>query len=89
MERSFGIFGFYNKLMEIKTADIVPGASVKSKKIISLRPLVGGLTNIEGLATYATPNGNTAITMISDDNFKPIQKTVLFTVIDVRDNIRR
>jgi hypothetical protein len=35
------------------------------------------IDNMEGLAVHRTPAGETVLTLISDDNFNPLQRTLL------------
>jgi hypothetical protein len=41
---------------------------------------------MEGLSVHRTANGQTVLTLVSDDNFSPIQRTILlqFTLADDR-----
>lgn len=42
------------------------------------------IDNMEGLAVHRTPEGETVLTIVSDDNFSPLQRTLLlqFTLVD-------
>jgi len=39
--------------------------------------------NMEGIDAHVTPEGGTVLTVVSDDNFSPIQRTLLlqFTLV--------
>ena len=42
------------------------------------------IDNMEGIDVHVTPEGETVLTMVSDDNFSMIQRTLLlqFTLVD-------
>jgi len=42
------------------------------------------IDNMEGIDAHVTPEGDTVLTMISDDNFSMIQRTLLlqFTLVE-------
>jgi hypothetical protein len=37
--------------------------------------------NMEGIDSFVTSEGDTVLTMISDDNFSPIQRTLLLQFV--------
>jgi hypothetical protein len=39
---------------------------------------------MEGLSVHRSPSGETVLTLISDDNFSPVQRTLLlqFTLVE-------
>ena len=45
------------------------------------------IDNMEGIDAFVTPEGDTVLTMVSDDNFSLIQRTLLlqFTLVDDAD----
>jgi hypothetical protein len=42
------------------------------------------IDNMEGLSVHRTPEGEIVLTLISDDNFSPVERTLLlqFTLAD-------
>jgi hypothetical protein len=64
-------------------ADIVPGALVDGPVIFDV-DLAYEIDNMEGIANHVALNGDTVITMVSDDNFSLLQRTLLlqFTLVD-------
>ncbi len=67
----------------------VPLASVKTDALIDGPAifevdLAYEIDNMEGIDAHVTPDGETVLTMISDDNFSMIQRTLLlqFTLVD-------
>ena len=42
------------------------------------------IDNMEGIDAHVTPEGDTVLTMVSDDNFSMIQRTLLlqFTLVE-------
>lgn len=84
LERSFSIFsGVGIRIRRIAQADIKPGAVVDGPEIF-LADLGYQLDNMEALAVHRDTSGATVLTMLSDDNFSPIQRTLLlqFTLVD-------
>jgi hypothetical protein len=84
LERSFSIFsGVGIRIRRIAQADIKPGAVVDGPEIF-LADLGYQLDNMEALAVHRDASGATVLTMLSDDNFSPIQRTLLlqFTLVD-------
>lgn len=84
LERSFSILsGVGIRIRRIAQADIKPGAVVDGPEIF-LADLGYQLDNMEALAVHRDASGATVLTMLSDDNFSPIQRTLLlqFTLVD-------
>lgn len=76
LERRFTLLGGLGaRLSRIEAADIVPGALLATTEMAELRaPLT--LDNFEGVAAHVAPDGTTRITLLSDDNFNPLQRTL-------------
>lgn len=64
------------RLRRVRAREIAPGARLTGEVLLDAGP---GLTidNFEGLAVSETPDGETVITLISDDNFNFFQRTLL------------
>ena len=62
---------------------VLPGAVLDGPSIFDA-DLGHEIDNMEGLDTHVTPEGDTVLTMISDDNFSMIQRTLLlqFTLVE-------
>ena len=58
-------------------AALRPGATVSGQEIAILAPPLD-VDNFEGVATRTGPHGETLIYLVSDDNFQPLEKTLLF-----------
>ena len=77
IERSFNIFdGVAIRLQRIAAADIRPGATLNGTTLAVLRRPVT-LDNMEGIAARRGENGETLLYLISDDNFRALQRTLL------------
>ncbi len=64
------------RLRRIAAAAVVPGAELNAELIAELRsPLV--MDNLEGASARRDASGRTLIYLMSDDNFSPLQKTLL------------
>ncbi|MCC6889390.1 MAG: esterase-like activity of phytase family protein [Hyphomicrobiales bacterium] len=76
LERKFGwATGLYIRIRRIAIADIRPGA-VADGAILLEADLGQQIDNLEGLAVH-TSGGDTVLTLISDDNFSMLQRTML------------
>ena len=77
LERRFTmVAGPGARLVRVARAAIAPGAVVSGRELGRLEaPLT--VDNFEGLAVRRDAHGRTLIYLVSDDNFKPIQRTLL------------
>jgi hypothetical protein len=64
------------RIRKIALADIKPDAVVDGPVLMEA-DMRYQIDNMEGLAVHRTAAGETVLTMISDDNFSPLQRTVL------------
>ena len=62
---------------------LAPGAVVDGPAIFEA-DLGDQIDNMEGIDAHVTPEGETVLTLISDDNFSMIERTLLlqFTLVD-------
>ena len=84
LERKFSLFtGVGVRIRRVKLADIAPGALVDGPAIFSA-DLGQEIDNLEGIDAHVTPDGETVLTLVSDDNFSMIQRTLLlqFTMLE-------
>ena len=84
LERKFSFTkGMGVRIRRIPLSAILPGALVDGPVIFDV-DLAYEVDNMEGIASHVAPNGDTVITMVSDDNFSLIQRTLLlqFTLVD-------
>jgi hypothetical protein len=77
VERRFSwLGGFGSRIVSLPVAKIAPGAVLESEELARLeRPLVSD--NFEAIAARRSPDGRTWLYVISDDNFNPLQQTLL------------
>jgi hypothetical protein len=77
LERRFDpLGGFQVRLRRIAGDTIAPGARLDGPVIAHFRrPYV--VDNFEGLAVRTTGDGRTLLYLVSDDNFQPLQRTLL------------
>ncbi|MGV3635094.1 MAG: esterase-like activity of phytase family protein [Pseudorhodoplanes sp.] len=75
--------GVAMRLRRVPLSEIVPGAVLDGTTLISA-DMGFQIDNMEGLSVHRTANGETVLTLISDDNFSIIQRTILlqFTLLD-------
>jgi hypothetical protein len=83
LERKFSLFaGVGIRIRRIALKSIAPGALVDGPSIFDA-DLDEEIDNMEGIDAHVTEAGDTVLTMISDDNFSLIQRTLLlqFTLV--------
>jgi len=78
LERSFNprMLRLGIRLRLIKAADIRPGALLTGETLLQAGPGME-IDNFEGLAVHETAKGESVLTLISDDNFNFLQRTLL------------
>ncbi|MEO6783354.1 MAG: esterase-like activity of phytase family protein, partial [Bradyrhizobium sp.] len=71
------------RIRRIPLAAVAPGAVVDGP-VIFAADLGEEIDNMEGIDAFVTPEGDTVLTMVSDDNFSLIQRTLLlqFTLLE-------
>jgi hypothetical protein len=83
LERKFSLLsGVGIRIRRIPLAALKPGAVVDGPAIFEA-DLSSEIDNMEGIDSFVTPEGETVLTLISDDNFSLIQRTLLlqFTLL--------
>jgi hypothetical protein len=84
LERKFSWLGGLGiRIRSIALSALAPGAVVDGPAIFNA-DLGSEIDNMEGIDAHVTPEGDTVLTMVSDDNFSLIQRTLLlqFTLVD-------
>ncbi|KIZ48084.1 twin-arginine translocation pathway signal [Rhodopseudomonas palustris] len=84
LERKFSLLtGVGIRIRRIALDTLAPGAVIDGRTIFDA-DLGHEIDNMEGLSTHVDGNGDTVLTMVSDDNFSMIQRTLLlqFTLIE-------
>lgn len=84
LERKFSLFGDTGiRIRRIPLAAVVPNAVLDGATILEA-DLGYEIDNFEGIDTHETEHGETVITLISDNNFSMLQRTLLmqFTLIE-------
>jgi hypothetical protein len=81
LERRFiDPFTYEARLTRVPSGEIKPGARLSGRELARLsRPL--SLDNFEGVAVRPGPAGETLVYLISDDNYLPIQRTLLLQFV--------
>ncbi len=83
LERRFSwTSGLAMRIRSVPLAALKPGATVDGPELI-LADMAHQIDNMEGLSVHRAPDGALVLTLISDDNFSPLQRTVLlqFTLV--------
>lgn len=84
LERKFSWFTGVNiRIRSIPLKSIAPNALVDGLTLFSA-DLGHEIDNMEGIDAHVTPEGETVLTLVSDDNFSMLQRTLLlqFTLVE-------
>jgi len=77
LERKFSwLVGLGIRIRRIPLKSLAPGAVVDGPSIFEA-DLADEVDNMEGIDAHLSPEGETILTMVSDDNFSMIQRTLL------------
>ena len=77
LERKFSLLaGVGIRIRRVALASVAPGAVIDGPSIFNA-DLDQEIDNMEGLDAHVTPQGDTVLTMVSDDNFSIVQRTLL------------
>lgn len=85
LERRFGFLsGWQSRISMVNASDLTsPDARLIPQRLVHLRPPMH-MDNFEAIATRKQANGLVTATLLSDDNFNPLQETLLYDItIDV------
>lgn len=83
LERKFSwLSGIGIRIRRIPLKSVAPGAVIDGPSIFEANP-GNEVDNMEGIDAHVTPEGETVLTLVSDDNFSTIQRTLLlqFTLV--------
>jgi hypothetical protein len=84
LERKFSLLGGIGiRIRRIPLASVAPGAVINGPSIFNA-DLGNEIDNMEGIDAHVTPDGETVLTLVSDDNFSMIQRNLLlqFTLVE-------
>jgi hypothetical protein len=84
LERKFSVLeGVGIRIRRIPAGTVLPDALIDGPTVFEV-DLGYEIDNMEGIDTHVAENGETVVTMISDDNFSMIQRTLLlqFTLVE-------
>ena len=84
LERKFSLLdGIGIRIRRIPLASVASGAVIDGPAIFNA-DLGNEIDNMEGIDAHVTPDGETVLTLVSDDNFSMIQRNLLlqFTLIE-------
>ncbi len=77
LERAFDVArGVRVRVMGFETAELQPGGTIRARELARLASPVA-VDNLEGIAAAKGPRGETLLWLISDDNFNPLQRSLL------------
>ncbi|MDX2263384.1 MAG: esterase-like activity of phytase family protein [Hyphomicrobiales bacterium] len=69
--------GVHMRIRRVAAATVKPGAMLDGETLIQMGGYGGAIDNMEGVAVHANADSETIITLISDDNFNSLQRTLL------------
>ena len=77
--------GVAMRIRSVPLASIKPNATVDGAELVSA-DMGHQVDNMEGIAVHRAADGATVLTLVSDDNFSPLQRTLLlqFTLVGER-----
>jgi len=84
LERKFSLLGGIGiRIRRVALASITPGAVIDGPVIFNA-DLGNEIDNMEGIDAHVTEEGDTVLTLVSDDNFSMIQRNLLlqFTLVE-------
>jgi hypothetical protein len=84
LERKFSLLGGIGiRIRRVALASVAPGAVIDGPSIFNA-DLGHEIDNMEGIDAHVTPDGETVLTLVSDDNFSMIQRNLLlqFTLVE-------
>lgn len=87
LERRFRApFSLRIALRRIDAAAIMPGAEIDGERILEV-DWSYAIDNMEGLAVHTNESGESILTLVSDDNFNTLQRTLLlqFALVETDD----
>jgi hypothetical protein len=77
LERKFSwLTGIGIRIRRIDLNSVAPNATVDGPSIFDA-DLGNEVDNMEGIDAHVTPEGDTVLTMVSDDNFSMLERTLL------------
>ena len=65
------------RVRRIAGSDIAPGRTVQARVLVEGNQPLHNVDNMEGIAVHRSPGGELRISIISDDNYNPLQRTLL------------
>jgi hypothetical protein len=85
LERKFSLFsGIGVRIRRMSLRALAPGALLDGRSIFEA-DLGHEIDNLEGLDVHLDAEGNTVLTMVSDDNFSMIQRNLLLQFVLIED----
>src|SRR5690606_6046084 len=79
LERRFNLLsGLAARIRIIRTEQLLDGGPVEGEEIATLA-FPFNVDNMEGIAARANERGETIIYLVSDDNYHPLQRTLLMS----------
>jgi hypothetical protein len=68
--------GVQMRIRRLSQSELRPGAEIKGEVLLEANDAFN-IDNMEAIAAHRAPSGETVITLMSDDNFSPFQRTLI------------
>jgi len=77
--------GIKMRIRRVSAAELKPGAVIKGEVLLEATDSLN-IDNMEAIGVHRRASGETIITLMSDDNFSPLQRTLImqFTLPDAK-----
>ncbi len=77
--------GIQMRIRRVAASELKPGALIKGEVLLEATDALN-IDNMEAIGVHRRPSGETIITLMSDDNFSPLQRTLImqFTLPDAK-----
>ena len=75
LERGLGLLSFTMQVRRIRASEVAPNMRMQGPVILAASG--ADIDNMEGIAVHPGPGGEIRITLISDDNFKDFERSLL------------
>ena len=68
------------RVRRIDASELRPGALIAGEVLLEADDRLN-IDNMEAIGAYRTPSGETVLTLMSDDNYSPLQRTLIMQFV--------
>ena len=81
LERRFRFSeGIKMRIRRVDASELRPGALISGEVLLEADDSLN-IDNMEAIGAYRTPSGETVLTLMSDDNYSPLQRTLIMQFV--------